>query len=398
MIDVHNKASLGSFLTYGYDVTYGSDIKFDYDILPRSRRDVPRFQDVKDLFLSAVENSVGSYQGDIVIPLSGGLDSRAILAAALELYSPSRIKTYTFGTEGTLDYDIGLKVAKELGVECRAFSLPNEAVTLEDLELTASLFDYQTLLFFHPPYRKILSEFGNAKFLIGFMGDPIAGSHLSPVIENSTSGALEAFHRKNSMLKGGGMAQMRSDWLSSYVTPLEEYEGDVSYEEYLDFSLRQSKYIYPHVMPRRLNCASPFIDKGFYNLMMSLPFDLRLGQNFYNEFLLDSFPKAFSLPCKNNYGLSLSAKPWQVEFMRGTLQLSPWSRRKMTNYQDFNRRICEDSLLYKLFYVLLGQLSDRNLGVKISPLDFLKQHVERKPVYSMELILLASLEINLKGL
>ena len=45
-----------------------------------------------------------------MVPLSGGLDSRTILAALLEAGLKDRITTVTYGTPGTWDYDIACDV------------------------------------------------------------------------------------------------------------------------------------------------------------------------------------------------------------------------------------------------------------------------------------------------
>ena len=47
------------------------------------------------------------------IPLSGGLDSRALLAAAME--AGAEVETLTFGMPGTMDYEDGNRVARAVG-------------------------------------------------------------------------------------------------------------------------------------------------------------------------------------------------------------------------------------------------------------------------------------------
>ena len=61
--------------------------------------------------------------GTHIVPLSGGLDSRAILAGLLDRGLKDQIIATTYGTPGTYDYDIGCRVAKKIGVKHKAFDL-----------------------------------------------------------------------------------------------------------------------------------------------------------------------------------------------------------------------------------------------------------------------------------
>jgi len=58
-----------------------------------------------------------------VVPISGGLDSRAILASLLKFTEAANIYTYTFGTPSTFDYEIGNLIAKETGTMHTSFPL-----------------------------------------------------------------------------------------------------------------------------------------------------------------------------------------------------------------------------------------------------------------------------------
>ena len=59
---------------------------------------------VLGVFKAAFENVS---EGHHIVPLSGGLDSRAILGGLLDAGLKDQITTVTFGTLGTWDYDIG---------------------------------------------------------------------------------------------------------------------------------------------------------------------------------------------------------------------------------------------------------------------------------------------------
>lgn len=66
--------------------------------------------------------------------LSGGLDSRAILGGLISAGLKDSIVTVTFGTPGTYDFDIGKKIATELGIK-------HELIDLTSVEMTSTFFE-----------------------------------------------------------------------------------------------------------------------------------------------------------------------------------------------------------------------------------------------------------------
>lgn len=94
--------NLNSFLKLGYFIKYrNEEFLLDFSHIDRSKyRDYSEDELVKigtAKFMDAIANEFRTDQQH-VIPLSGGLDSRAILAALLKFTPASHIKTYTFGT------------------------------------------------------------------------------------------------------------------------------------------------------------------------------------------------------------------------------------------------------------------------------------------------------------
>ena len=72
-----------------------------------------------------------------VVPLSGGLDSRIILGGLLKKGLKDSIITITFGTPGTLDYDIGIHIAKQLGIYYEALDLTKVCYDEKSLQCAA---------------------------------------------------------------------------------------------------------------------------------------------------------------------------------------------------------------------------------------------------------------------
>jgi hypothetical protein len=393
MIDINNKYAVSSFLNFGYDVTYQPDISFEYSNITKLM-EIPDYKTSKDIFLNCIERSIKDYTGNIIVPMSGGLDSRAILAGLLEVCSSDRIKAYTFGSKSSYDFEIGVAISKKLGVECTGYNLSEHDFTEKSLLDTAKMFDRQTSLFYHPPYQLIKEKFQSDLFLIGFMGDPLAGSHLPQVPSSNNEQVYRAFCRKNLMVKSCELMELNPSMMSKVLPVLDGVDGVLTREEYCDFEVRQLKYVYPHVMPKGLNCTSPFIDQAWFEHMLSVPDSVRSQQSYYNNFLLNAFPNAFNYPCKNNYGLKLNTNKTLSRLWRGMHRL-PYLRAKTVNYQNFNQRICQDKALYELMYYLLAKLEKRKLGLTVKPLQILARHTQGSPFFADAIINLASLEINL---
>ena len=68
-----------------------------------------------------------------LVPISGGLDSRAILAVLVKFTEAKNIFTFTRGTPKTWDYEIGNLVAKGIGTNHTSFDLTTNTYTIDEL-------------------------------------------------------------------------------------------------------------------------------------------------------------------------------------------------------------------------------------------------------------------------
>lgn len=395
MIDINNKLAISSFLNFGYDITYKPNLSFNYKKC-KKLTEIPDYKTSKDIFLSSIERSIKNHNGNIIVPMSGGLDSRALLAGLLEVCSAERLKTYTFGSKSSYDFEIGVGISQALGIECTSYNLAEYGFSEASLHETAAMFDRQTCLFYHPPYELIKEKFQSDLFLIGFMGDPLAGSHLPQVPSSNDEHVYKTFCKKNQMVRSCDLIDVESHMLSDVLPLPKSSTLPLTKEEYCDFEIRQLKYVYPHVMPKGLNCRSPFIDQAWFEHMLSIPDAVRWNQSYYNSFLINSFPTAFNYPCKNNFGLKLEENRVLSKLWKG-MHRFPFLKQKTVNYQNFNKRINEDKQLYNLLYMLLNDLTNRNLQLKSNPIEMLNQHVNGNAIYADAIINMASLEINLSG-
>ncbi len=116
----------GSYISLEKDGSASSHLYVDYHFSHDSTGDANEFAKIfahaLDVSVGRMLESVGGRQ--LVIPLSGGLDSR-LLAAYLRLKEVDNLVAFTYGKLGAREVETSRKVADELGI--RWFSIPLEA-------------------------------------------------------------------------------------------------------------------------------------------------------------------------------------------------------------------------------------------------------------------------------
>jgi hypothetical protein len=252
---------------------------------------------------------------DIVVPLSGGMDSRALLAALLECRPAAKINTYTHGLPGASDYEIGNLVARTFGTRHISMNLENFEFTTERLVETARITDSNTDLVQPIIWTWARELFGEtAEYWVGYTGDGIGGSHYRPP-GGSVEQAAEAYVSEELCL----------DWFERQ--PASRFVGLVertakgrdvlSPKEAVWFENHVERYTAHHIYMAGLKYQSPFMDEALCDFMFSLPDHEREGKRLFNEVVPAMFPAAFRLPTKD-YGFELAGQPlknlaWRVD-------------------------------------------------------------------------------------
>ena len=167
------------FLTYGYfpkkatQTVQFNNYSFEYDNCSIDELGI----EASKLFHENIDNLYKSNEKHLV-PLSGGFDSRAILATLLKFTEAKNIYSYSFGAKDTLDYEIGRDLAQKLGVNHISFDLQSYHYSLEDLLYQSSAVNKQTFLFHNPPLEAVDTLFNEFTIWSGIVGDIVAGSAL----------------------------------------------------------------------------------------------------------------------------------------------------------------------------------------------------------------------------
>lgn len=407
MIENFNIERLNSFFLFGYYIDYTNpNLKFDFSRINKEKFLCFSEQDLiekgSELWDAAINKSFQNKQTSVV-PLSGGLDSRAILGGLLECTDARNINTYTFGTPGTLDYNIGNYIAKKVGTRHTSYPLTKHLFTLEEELQFSKMTNHQTVLFHHPPITEIINSFSNNKVWSGFMGDPLTGSHLSINSSITFDEAISRFINKNIFSKTINVhtdSDISSPIKHYLSTQTNDYDEKLSFDDWLDFNYRQLKYVEPHVLMKGFKYITPFTDKNLFSFFLSLSDEYRYSQRLYKKILISKYPRLFSYKTKINCGLSLHTNKHLLlahKLLKYYKKHSRYFIDPDTNYIDFNEGIRNRNDIKKIIYENVMDLKERKILELFNYDEIWKNHINKKGNYADVLIVLASLEIHLKA-
>jgi len=401
---------LSTFLYFGYLPYVPTDVKYQPWATGQTEKQVTKFAEESELIAQGIyllKSAFEDTSGDLhVVPLSGGLDSRAILGGLLDAGLKNQITTVTFGTPGTWDYDIGYYVAGEMDVRHECFDLTQVQLTQELLEETAKEVGNCIWLFDAFYNRLVCKRFSkDAAYWSGFMGDPLAGSHLLSTDSESWDAALGEFAKRNRFSRSIDLTQ--PGFNPKDILPESPILADsrLSYDEQLDFAIRQQSYIKTLVLPKGYGYRTPFLHPEWVSFILNVPCRYRENQYLYKGILKRAYPKLFSLPTKSNRGLPLDALKWRFLLRRlsvGARSLArrffpgdPWVHPTI-NYIDFDWALRNREDVRTLVYNNIQNLKRRGVVDWIDIDGIWDRHKRKQANHADALTLLASLEIILK--
>lgn len=250
-----------------------------------------------------------------VVPLSGGWDSRILLGAALEHFPRSAIRTFSYGTPGQLDYEIGRKIAESVGVAHEAIDLSQWQLDWDELLMSVRTapWTYSPDVLFNRACITRICDPENDILLSGFLGDVITGGHLYDF--SSEDELYRYFFKKQQREK--------SVWLAepSYDPQAEASDfAGLGTGEVLDIAFRQLNCVLPIVTGQKgivepIGAVDgrasglplflmPFSNQRWIRYWLAVPNRYKLKQSLYLQFLKHKYPALAELPSKNRLGHS----------------------------------------------------------------------------------------------
>lgn len=340
------------------------------------------------------------------IPLSGGLDSRSLLAAALE--AGADVETLTFGTPGTMDYEYGSQVAKFMGCRHQSINLLDhlpDTVALVDAVRNGGQWTYTFDVYFN---RLLTRHMGSEPIVLhGFFGERSAGSHSNPKVPND-SRAVKAFAGSQRFSRAQVLTRPEDEptaWLPA-LDAISAISGLTVYER-LDFTIRQVGAIRPIVIDPLADVRTPFTHPDWLEQMFAAPPAWRRGCRLYEAALIARWPELFRLPTKNHLGLGLHTPrliraaytfPLRVYGrLNRIVGLNSRLQYRRHNYVDYARLFREPSPLRELARENLSDLDARGVTPWLNSSQILENHISRKDNLEQEIQMLIGLEVNLKA-
>ncbi|NOH84542.1 hypothetical protein F0249_12025 [Vibrio sp. 03-59-1] len=316
-----------------------------------NKADALSFDDATDklyeLYVQAMERCLSSVPNStLAITLSGGLDSRVLLAEAVKQFS-GNIETFTFGVEGCEDSVIAQQVSNIAGVtnHFRAIDEDNWFAGRDNGVWTSegmfNIVHMHTLA----SVQKI-SDFSS--FLLnGYCGDAvIGGSYLlgNALNQKPTQETLEQ--------KYGEFAK--------YIDLANPYYDCECTDPAMVVSNRGVRFVASgsDLLADRLHNLKPFMDTDLLDFVYSLPDEYRYNSRLYNAMLLKYYPDYFATIPWQNTGEVITVE-WDnlegknAESLKGSVSLKRTiiNAIKGSPFESFSRRIHQTLFSNKKNYV-----------------------------------------------
>lgn len=415
---------LAAYLHYGYVLDENRDpatLPFERETLEQAaaqRTEMARLSESElcaygaKLWRSVCRRTLERNPGNLLLPLSSGLDSRAILAGLLE-EGHDQLATVTYGIPGAYDFDLAPLVAHTAGV-------PNERIDLRDIGIhrsdllgiaaepgrSSALFD----MFFN---RIVTRRHENSwTCLSGYLGDVLAGKNDQRTQSAYWDEARTAFARRNRRTKNMPLAPSGTDPVASLPEAPIVSAQLLSYEAQLDFAVRQERMMRPIVIGADTTHAKPFLDPQWVAFMLSLPEEQRRDRQLFKRVFLKAYPRLFSLPTTANGGMPLGAPAWRQRLHRHAVRRRrKWRSRlhrffpsvavppgaPQWQYVDFARELRTDSDIQRLVSDSIERLGEHGHVPWLEPDAIWRAHQQRQGDYSKELDVLLNVELMLSA-
>ncbi|MEA2018028.1 MAG: asparagine synthetase B family protein [Campylobacterota bacterium] len=281
---------------------------------------------ITDNFTKRLIHSVG--EKTIVLPLSGGYDSRYILAA-LKRHNFTNVICYTYGNSKSFEVSIAKQVAYTLGYKIHIIEYTEEkwSKLLDNdkfIEYVNYSFNYSSLP--HIQDFIALEELTTKKLIPsdsvivpGFCGDLLGGSYIPIEIkENKVNQLLninlaEYIQKKHfsnllmripEKIKNNLLIKIRKNIICKDINNLEEF---ISLNESFFTEHKVSKFVVNALRPYEFfgfEWRMPLWDNELMEYWYKVPYKHRMDNKLYNDFLFDDLFQDYKIDIKKSKPIS----------------------------------------------------------------------------------------------
>lgn len=297
----------------------------------------------------------------ILLPISGGLDSRTLAGLLAQSKFSGEVLAYSYGQPSSRDVRYGRAIAKELGYKHITIPTPPDFMVRYmdedswrfDAEWSAELSWGVRYTHTHP----ILNSAIQYPVLSGMFGDLVLGSdrfgyrHKAGDIPLSIDRLREIYYLCNQeygpnqrifeFLEPIAASQAKKTLDQIINATLLPIAGQIPYYVLMraEFEHRQRRHTSMVAQCIEQNCQAltPFLDIDVVEFAMRLPFNTLYGKKIYKQMIRNHLPVVAKIPYAST-GLPLTHAPlreavhWRLE---GILRRFPWLQRQLTKRNAF---------------------------------------------------------------
>lgn len=395
------------FLQLGYISSTNDSKKFDYKFNQglTNLTENELINKAKELLIKEIEENIKD-KDQLLIPISGGLDSRLILSAVSECRSLTEVNTLTYGTKGSLDYEIGSHIANKMGTKHTEINLMKHTFNLEDLYEFAQNVDRPTVLFHNIPYSKI-NQNKYDLLLSGFLGDVASGKRFNfENVEKENDIVKEEYFK--SMFQRHNFNVDNKELLNKLMhLPQDSNFYNLTYKEIVYIKEHNLKINVNQVYAafNNVDIFTPFYNTEFMNFLLSLPHKYKLNQTLYKKLIFEKMNENLAnIPVKNFYGSMYTTSGIKKKIIRSKNSLIHKMSNKFeninspyVNYVDFRKKMILDLNFKKMILDLLLSLKNRKITLYENEINKAIYSIEKNKIDNpYNSLLLASLEVYIR--
>ncbi len=303
-----------------------------YSSVSAAKKDLRNLlQDVFDKYLQAFQHH------HLVLPLSGGFDSR-LIACMLKRYGFKNVTCITYGRQGNNDAITSEKVAKKLGypwiyikyddalIKNYIHDITFKAYVNYSAKYASQFFMQEYFAVKHLREHHLIPE--SAVFIPGHSGDFLAGSHLSGRIADWASPKKIASEILNRNFVLNNVYKKYRRLFFNEIVDFTSQKNAPAFAkvENWDWQERQAKYIvnscnvYNYFDYRH---CFPFWDFALFNFFKNLPFELKFNKKLYDAVVFDIF-KEFDVSFDSDKAMN-QPPAWKTSIKQSVKSMLPAS-------------------------------------------------------------------------
>jgi len=374
-----------SILTFPSNGKYTIERYWDLEYFSElSKKDA--IESICKAFKRAVNKMVNNTTGNVAVMLSGGLDSRSIVAA-LSTKNRRRITAVTFGVKGCDDISIAQKVTQRLGVSHIIIEYEPDELSKYAEKVVYLTEGQDTVNVSYLPYvAEQMNRRGLSWYLQGFMFDLLlGGSFLSKEFFESND-FIEVLEKKCRLFEFQEIKELLNKRLLHLIPSVRKEFIELAKESKGDSPANKVDYFFIHTRVRRYTLMGsvilrefceeilPTIDNEVIEVIRKIPPELRFNYRLYREFLLRLDSSLAKIPYQKT--LIPPIFPhwlWRLGYLPLILNRIIKGRLVKHTYFDFNEILRTSSHWKKLIRETL--LNNKSLAYELGYIN--KEFVEK---------------------